>query len=172
MSSLLWFLLASLGIGIVIAIWFGRNTRLAYARISGNSTIVPSPLGDIEFKRGGTCVPVLVIHGSGGGYDQGELIAKTMISPGLRPLDLAISARPFEKARRLTTRQRPMLTFLIILACKQFRFWHCPTVAHQRFSLPRGTRSVCPRLHFCRVGSRHPQIRVRRKPTKRATRLR
>jgi 2-hydroxy-6-oxonona-2,4-dienedioate hydrolase len=79
MSSLLWFLLASLGIGIVIAIWFGRNTRLAYARISGNSTIVPSPLGDIEFKRGGTCVPVLVIHGSGGGYDQGELIAKTIL---------------------------------------------------------------------------------------------
>ncbi|MEK9141424.1 MAG: hypothetical protein AAB308_10260 [Nitrospirota bacterium] len=39
-------------------------------------------LGDIEFMRGGTGVPVLVIHGSGGGYDQGELIATAMIDVG------------------------------------------------------------------------------------------
>jgi len=38
-----------------------------------------SPLGDIEFTRGGSGVPVLVIHGSGGGYDQGELIARAIL---------------------------------------------------------------------------------------------
>lgn len=82
MSSLLWLLLALLSIGIVITIWFWLDTRRAYARISGNSRILPSPLGDIEFKQGGTGVPVLVIHGSGGGYDQGELIAKTILGDG------------------------------------------------------------------------------------------
>ncbi len=40
---------------------------------------LPSPLGDIEFKRGGEGVPVLVIHGSGGGFDQGELIATAIL---------------------------------------------------------------------------------------------
>lgn len=65
--------------GVVVAIWFGIDTKQAYARITGGSTVLSSPLEDIEFKQGGTGVPVLVIHGSGGGYDQGELIAKTIL---------------------------------------------------------------------------------------------
>jgi 2-hydroxy-6-oxonona-2,4-dienedioate hydrolase len=65
--------------GVVVAIWFGIDTKHAYTRISGHSALMSSPLGDIEFKRGGAGIPVLVIHGSGGGYDQGELIAKTIL---------------------------------------------------------------------------------------------
>lgn len=79
MFSLFWFLLALLAVGVVTAIWFGMDTRRAYARITGNSRILSSPLGDIEFTRGGMGVPVLVIHGSGGGYDQGELIATAIL---------------------------------------------------------------------------------------------
>jgi pimeloyl-ACP methyl ester carboxylesterase len=79
MLSLLWSLFALFGSAVVIAIWFRIDTRRAYARISGNSTVLPSPLGDIEFKRGGSGVPVLVIHGSGGGYDQGALIATAIL---------------------------------------------------------------------------------------------
>lgn len=79
MSPLLWILLPLLGIEVFLAIWFVLDTRRAYARITGHSTIVPSPLGNIEFKRGGMGVPVLVIHGSGGGYDQGELIATAVL---------------------------------------------------------------------------------------------
>jgi 2-hydroxy-6-oxonona-2,4-dienedioate hydrolase len=79
MFFLLWLLFALLGLGVVIAIWFSVDTRRAYARISGKSTIIPSPLGDIEFRRGGSGIPVLVVHGSGGGYDQGELIAKAIL---------------------------------------------------------------------------------------------
>lgn len=44
--------------------------------------LLSSPLGDIEFKRGGTGSPVLVVHGSGGGYDQGELIATAILDEG------------------------------------------------------------------------------------------
>src|SRR5512139_1315287 len=75
-------LIALLGLGIVIAIWFRVDTRRAYARIRGNSTLIASPLGAIEFKRGGKGIPVLVIHGSGGGYDQGELIARALLGDG------------------------------------------------------------------------------------------
>ncbi len=79
MSSVGWFFIALSTIGTIVVIWFAVDTRRAYIRIVGNSTIIPSPLGLIEFKRGGTGVPVLVIHGSGGGYDQGELIAKAIL---------------------------------------------------------------------------------------------
>ncbi|MDF0673151.1 MAG: alpha/beta hydrolase [Nitrospira sp.] len=77
--SLVLLLLLLVVSGAGIAIWFGIDTRRAYARITGNSALFPSPLGDVEFKRGGTGVPVLVVHGSGGGYDQGELIAKAIL---------------------------------------------------------------------------------------------
>jgi 2-hydroxy-6-oxonona-2,4-dienedioate hydrolase len=82
MSSLLWFFFVLLAIGVVIVIWFGVDAGRAYARITGNSEVVPSPLGDIEFKRGGKGIPVLVVHGSGGGYDQGELIATAILGDG------------------------------------------------------------------------------------------
>jgi 2-hydroxy-6-oxonona-2,4-dienedioate hydrolase len=77
--SLLWFLLVLLAPAVAIAIWFAFDTRRAYARITGHSTVLPSPLGDIEFKRGGKGIPVLVVHGSGGGYDQGALIATAIL---------------------------------------------------------------------------------------------
>ena len=79
MPSLAWLLLVLLTIVTVITIWFVADTRRASARITGHSTIFRSPLGDIEFKREGMGVPVLVIHGSGGGYDQGELIATAIL---------------------------------------------------------------------------------------------
>jgi 2-hydroxy-6-oxonona-2,4-dienedioate hydrolase len=82
LSFVLLLLLALLMIGVVIAIWFALDTRRAYARITGNSTVLPSPLGDLEFKRGGKGIPVLVVHGSGGGYDQGALIATAILGEG------------------------------------------------------------------------------------------
>lgn len=51
----------------------------AYARVRGKSTVVPSPYGDIEYTEGGAGSPVLVIHGSGGGYDQGELMVQAVL---------------------------------------------------------------------------------------------
>ena len=43
---------------------------------------MPSPHGDVEYTTGGSGPPVLVIHGSGGGYDQGELIAQSLLGNG------------------------------------------------------------------------------------------
>jgi len=51
----------------------------AYERVSGKSTVITSPYGDIEFTEGGSGPDVLVIHGSGGGYDQGELLARAVL---------------------------------------------------------------------------------------------
>lgn len=69
-----------------IAVWavHARDMRRAYERIRGGSKVIPSPFGDIEYAEGGTGQPVLVIHGSGGGFDQGALLAGAVLGEGTR----------------------------------------------------------------------------------------
>ena len=50
-----------------------------YERVHASGTVIPSPYGDIEYTEGGSGPDVLVLHGSGGGYDQGELIAQAVL---------------------------------------------------------------------------------------------
>ena len=68
-------------IGLILAIVLVSSAYFldiirAYERVSGKSTVIPSPYGDIEFAEGGSGPDVLVVHGSGGGYDQGELLVQ------------------------------------------------------------------------------------------------
>ena len=68
-------------IGLILAVFlvsaaYFSDISQAYDRVSGKSTVIPSPYGDIEFTEGGSGPDVLVIHGSGGGYDQGELLVQ------------------------------------------------------------------------------------------------
>jgi len=67
-----------LAVVLVSAAYFWDMNR-AYERVSGKSTVITSPYGDIEFTEGGSGPDVLVIHGSGGGYDQGELLARAVL---------------------------------------------------------------------------------------------
>jgi 2-hydroxy-6-oxonona-2,4-dienedioate hydrolase len=91
MSKLLWIcatlaaVLLIAGIGWVTAAFSGDMAR-AHERLSGRSTLVDSPWGAIEFAEAGTRsgAPVLVVHGSGGGFDQGLLIAEAALGEGWR----------------------------------------------------------------------------------------
>ena len=56
-----------------------RDMNRAYERALGETTVISSPYGQIEYTEGGTGPAVLVIHGSGGGFDQGELIAQAVL---------------------------------------------------------------------------------------------
>ena len=67
-----------LAVVLVSAAYFWDMNR-AYERVHGMSTVMASPYGDIEFTEGGSGPDVLVIHGSGGGYDQGELLARAVL---------------------------------------------------------------------------------------------
>lgn len=78
-TILRWTVGGSLALLGVAALFYVRDIRGAYARIQGRSSIIHSPYGDIEFTQGGSGPPVLVIHGSGGGFDQGELIAEAVL---------------------------------------------------------------------------------------------
>lgn len=63
---------------------FFRDSRQAYERIRGKSKVIQSRYGDIEYTDSGSGPPVLVIHGSGGGFDQGELVAGSVLADGFR----------------------------------------------------------------------------------------
>ena len=62
--------------------WYLRDIGRAYERISGGSRIAPWSGGVVEFAEGGAGPPVLVVHGSGGGFDQGCLIAEAVLGDG------------------------------------------------------------------------------------------
>jgi pimeloyl-ACP methyl ester carboxylesterase len=79
MSLVRWATIALLGTAALAAAAFVADIRSAYSRVADTSTVVSSPHGNIEFKHGGSGPPVLVVHGSGGGYDQGELIAQAVL---------------------------------------------------------------------------------------------
>jgi pimeloyl-ACP methyl ester carboxylesterase len=62
--------------------WYVRDMRRAYQRTRGTSKVVSSAYGDLEYAAGGAGPVVLVIHGSGGGFDQGVLLAQAVLSDG------------------------------------------------------------------------------------------
>lgn len=61
------------------ALVYRWDMRQAYRRIEQRGTVVASPYGDIEYTESGNGPDVLVIHGSGGGYDQGELMVEAVL---------------------------------------------------------------------------------------------
>lgn len=79
MSLTRWITIGLLGAVALVAAWAVVDLRKAYARVATGSTLISTPQGDVEFRQGGSGPPVLVIHGSGGGFDQGELIARAVL---------------------------------------------------------------------------------------------
>jgi pimeloyl-ACP methyl ester carboxylesterase len=63
---------------LVYAVYLADMDR-TYERVRANGTVVPSIYGDIEYTEGGSGPDVLVIHGSGGGYDQAELLVQAVL---------------------------------------------------------------------------------------------
>jgi len=64
------------GAGAVLWFFFERDMVELRARITGVSQTLETPYGVVEYAEAGEGNPVLVIHGSGGGFDQGlEMVA-------------------------------------------------------------------------------------------------
>lgn len=72
-------------VGMVVALHL-RDMDRAYERIRGRSQLLSTPLGDIEYTDRGGGLPVLVVHGSGGGFDQGEFLASAALGDGVRAI--------------------------------------------------------------------------------------
>lgn len=70
---------ALIATAVLVSAAYRADMKREYARVRAAGTVIPSPYGDIEYAEGGSGSAVLVIHGSGGGYDQGELIAHVVL---------------------------------------------------------------------------------------------
>jgi pimeloyl-ACP methyl ester carboxylesterase len=63
---------------------YGRDLAAARARLAGASEVVTTPCGPIEYAAVGSGPPVLVVHGAGGGFDQGLAIGAPLAARGHR----------------------------------------------------------------------------------------
>jgi pimeloyl-ACP methyl ester carboxylesterase len=63
---------------------YARDMRATRERLAVGSQVAETRHGPIEYTTWGKGPPVLVVHGSGGGYDQGISIARAYGGDGLR----------------------------------------------------------------------------------------
>ena len=55
---------------------YQHDMSLAYQRISSGAKMIETACGPIQYTEFGEGAPMLIVHGAGGGYDQGEYFAK------------------------------------------------------------------------------------------------
>lgn len=81
-------ILASAAIVAFLAIYAVYNSEVGAARerVLAGSKVIESAMGPIEYTIYGQGPPVLVIHGAGGGYDQGLFTAKTFVGEGYQSI--------------------------------------------------------------------------------------
>ena len=75
---------ALLVVGVWIAWRFNGDMHAASARAAHGSTLVNTPCGAIEYQEAGSGAPLLMVHGSGGGHDQGMAFAAKLVQSGIR----------------------------------------------------------------------------------------
>jgi pimeloyl-ACP methyl ester carboxylesterase len=63
---------------------YHREMNTARVQLSEGSQIIQTKSGPIEYADIGEGYPVLVIHGAGGGYDQGIFLARTFLGDNYR----------------------------------------------------------------------------------------
>jgi 2-hydroxy-6-oxonona-2,4-dienedioate hydrolase len=83
--------LVLLTIATTLFIWWRFQTDLASARarISQGSSLIETACGPIEYQEAGTGIPLLAVHGSGGGFDQGMAFAAPLTKHGIRVIAMS-----------------------------------------------------------------------------------
>lgn len=76
---MVWIAIILVAAVVVGSVAYLRDMRRAHQRVSDRSQVIASPYGEIEYTEDGKGPAVLVIHGSGGGYDQGELMVRAVL---------------------------------------------------------------------------------------------
>jgi 2-hydroxy-6-oxonona-2,4-dienedioate hydrolase len=82
----------TLGIAMlgVFVVWhFQTDIEQARARVAYGSTVVTTLCGPIEYQEAGTGVPLLAVHGSGGGFDQGMAFAGGLANKSIRVIAMS-----------------------------------------------------------------------------------
>lgn len=75
---------AAIGVVATVSLAYHRDLGEARAHTLGRSRVVDSPWGPIEYADVGSGPPALMIHGSGGGFDQGLAFSAPLARQGVR----------------------------------------------------------------------------------------
>lgn len=74
---------------ILVFVSYRRDITAARAYLSSGSQVIQTPCGPIEYAEVGTGMPVLSIHGAGGGSDAGLQLAQPLIDRGFRVIAMS-----------------------------------------------------------------------------------
>lgn len=81
-------LVAALALAVLGLSWivfaYRRDIRAARQRVATGSAVAETRCGPIEYADRGSGPPVLVVHGAGGGFDQGLMLGAELIEHGYR----------------------------------------------------------------------------------------
>lgn len=77
-------LLASFVAGLATALFYRHDMRRLRARLAGMGRIVKTSFGRVDYCELGDGAPVLVLHGTGGGFDQGLDMTAALADEGFR----------------------------------------------------------------------------------------
>jgi pimeloyl-ACP methyl ester carboxylesterase len=72
------------GAAALVYFRYRHDLSAAEARVSSGSNLISTPCGPIEYAEAGAGMPALVVHGAGGGFDQGIEFARPLIANGYR----------------------------------------------------------------------------------------
>lgn len=75
----------------VLWVWtrFRSDLAIATARAAEGSILVQTRCGPIEYQEAGSGIPLLAVHGSGGGHDQGMAFAHPLTTRGIRVIAMS-----------------------------------------------------------------------------------
>jgi pimeloyl-ACP methyl ester carboxylesterase len=79
-------MLILLAIYIMVSLYADYHMEIQQARlrITTGGSVIRTSLGPVEYAAAGSGDPVIVIHGAGGGYDQGLLVSEAWLGHGYR----------------------------------------------------------------------------------------
>ena len=87
-----WLAAASMMLALAAAwtAWrFERDLAAARARAAHGGVLIQTRCGPIEYQEAGAGVPLLAVHGSGGGHDQGMAFAAPLAPHGIRVIAMS-----------------------------------------------------------------------------------
>jgi 2-hydroxy-6-oxonona-2,4-dienedioate hydrolase len=83
--------LAALGLSLAALVWsrFDHDLNVAAMRATRGSVVADTRCGPIEYQQAGSGPALLMVHGSGGGHDQGMAFAGDLPQRGIRVIAMS-----------------------------------------------------------------------------------
>lgn len=77
------------GLAVFVYSSYRHDLQRERERVASGSSVVQTPCGPIEYATAGEGRPLLIVHGAGGGYDQGMFFAKAFVERGFRVIAMS-----------------------------------------------------------------------------------